>query len=202
MLITLYKPLVGQVYRSFLNDNMLRLKQREQGAFISFPLLLLYIFFFLSGGFFLYLVVQTLGATFEDHWTLLGWCVLGLTAIFILKHTVLRVIGNIFPLEKELRQYSFTIAIFNITLGILLLPFNLLIAFGPGALPRYLIYTILASILLIYGFRIIRSLLIASRYISLHKFHFFMYLCTVEIAPTIVLVKFLLLMQGGAYWFP
>ncbi|MEL6636918.1 MAG: DUF4271 domain-containing protein [Bacteroidota bacterium] len=199
ILITLYKPLVSQVYRSFLNDNILRLKQREQGSFMSFPLLALYLFYFLSGGFFLYLSLRVLGIPTDQHWRTLAWCTLGLAAIFTLKHSVLRIIAYVFPLEKELRQYSFTIAIFNIVLGITLLPVDLLMAYGPGDLPRYLFYFTSGSILLIYGFRIIRSLLIASRYISLHKFHFFMYLCTVEIAPTIVLVKFLLLLQAGAY---
>ncbi len=200
VLLTLYKPLINQIYRSFLNDNMLKLKHREQGSFLNLPFSLFYLSFFLNAGFFSYLILKRFALGGHQHLSLLLWSILGVMSVFLIKHFVLRVMGYIFPIDKELRQYSFTIVIFNIILGILLLPFNLLIAFGPGQLPKYLIFTLIGLIVLLYGFRIIRSLLIASRYISLHKFHFFMYLCTIEIAPTLVLVKLLLLLKGGANW--
>ena len=199
ILLTLYKPLINQIYRAFLNDNMLKLKHREQGSVLNLPFSLLYLSFFGNAGLFVYLIIHHYGWQSSSHLSLLLWCILGVFAVFFIKHVALRVVGLIFPINKELRQYSFTIVVFNIILGILLVPVNLLIAYGPRELPKYLIWGLLGSVLLLYGFRIIRSLLIASRYISLHKFHFFMYLCTVEIAPTLVLVKILLLLQAGAY---
>ena len=58
---------------------------------------------------------------------------------------------------------------------------------------------VLTMILIIFGitvFCILRGLFLASKYLSFHKFHFFMYLCTVEIAPVLVVVKLLLLKAG------
>ena len=196
VLIVLYRSVVSQIYRAFLNDNILKLKQREQGSFIDLSLIALYFLFFLNAGFFCYLIAKNFGPPIQDQWRTLAYCTLGVSGIFMLKHLFLRLLGVIFPISKELRQYSFTIVVFNITIGLLLLPLNLLTALGPSGFPKYLIYSTLGIIALIYCFRFIRSLLIASRHISLNKFHFFMYLCTVEIAPTLVLVKLLLMIQG------
>ncbi len=196
VLIVLYRTVVNQIYRAFLNDNILKLKQREQGSFLHLSLMALYFLFFLNAGFFFYLITKNFGPPIQNHWQTLTFCTLGVSGIFTIKHLFLRLLGLIFPINKELRQYSFTIVVFNITIGILLLPLNLLIAFGSSELPKYLIYSTLCIIALIYCFRFIRSLLIASRHISSNKFHFFMYLCTVEIAPTLVLVKLLLMIQG------
>jgi len=192
ILVSLYSPTIKQLYKAFLNDNMLKLKHREQGSFLHLSLVMLYFFFFINAGFFCYLVLRELGWESNSNPQLLLYCVLGISAVFLIKHLFLRILGAIFPIEKEIKQYNFTIGVFNIILGFTLLPFNLLIAYGQSDLPKHLIYSSLIIITLIYGFRVIRSLLIGSRYISLHKFHFFMYLCTVEIAPTLVLVKLLL----------
>lgn len=195
-LMVLYSSVIKQLYKAFLNDNMLKLKHREQGSFLHVSLIMLYFYFFLNAGFFCYLIAKHLDWEGGSDMQLLLYCILGISGAFIAKHLFLRILGAIFPIQKEIKQYNFTIVVFNIILGIILLPFNLLIAFGPESLPKYLIFSTLFIIALIYGFRIIRSLLIGSRYISLHKFHFFMYLCTVEIAPTLVLVKLLLLTKG------
>lgn len=196
ILVSLYSPVIKQLYKAFLNDNMLKLKHREQGSFLHLSLIMLYFYFFLNAGFFCYQLVKYQGWEGNSNSRLFFSCVLGLSAVFFIKHLFLRILGAVFPIEKEIKQYNFTIVVFNIILGITLLPLNLLIAYGPSDLPKYLIYSTLIIIALIYGFRIIRSLLIGSRYISSHKFHFFMYLCTVEIAPTLILVKLLLFTEG------
>jgi hypothetical protein len=53
-----------------------------------------------------------------------------------------------------------------------------------------LIFTI-AAILLVYGYRLIRSLLIGFRFVGENLFHFLLYLCAIEIAPIMVIAKFI-----------
>ena len=42
LLFTLYRPVLGNVYRSFTNDNFLRLMHREQSGVVGLPYLLFY----------------------------------------------------------------------------------------------------------------------------------------------------------------
>ena len=171
---------------------------REQhGTILAFPYLLLYILFFISAGIFIFLISTYYGVRFSNSHLLDLFIHMGLVlGLFMLKHLVLNVIGYGFPVYKEVKQYSFTITIFGIVLGLLLIPANVLLAFAPANMTKMLIYGSIGLILLLYLFRILRSLFIASRYITLHKFHFFMYLCTVEIAPILVLVKAIILKTG------
>ena len=111
--------------------------------------------------------------------------------IFIGKHLLLFIVGYIFPIQKELGLYNFTIMVFGIISGLLLLPINIVIAYVPMEIGKVVVYLSLGAIIAIYLFRIIRGLSIGSKYLVLHKFHFFIYLCTVEILPVIVLLKIL-----------
>jgi len=195
-MITLYKVIIEKSYRSFINENFLKMVHRDQGRIVSFPFMIFYILFFINLSILIFLIVRHFDLSITSS-PLLNYfiCLGGVILAFVLKHVLLMVLGSTFPLSKEIRQYSFTIIIFSIILGLILVPFNLLIAFTDPDLARVLIYSALGVIAGIYAFRSIRALIIAGSHISLHTFHFFMYLCTAEIAPAVLLGK-LILSQG------
>ena len=195
-MITLYKVIIEKSYRSFINENFLKMVHRDQGRIVSFPYMIFYILFFINLSILIFLIVRHFDLSITSS-PLLSYfiCLGGVILAFVLKHVLLMVLGSTFPLSKEIRQYSFTIIIFSIILGLILVPFNLLIAFTDPDLARVLIYSALGVIAGIYAFRSIRALIIAGSHISLHTFHFFMYLCTAEIAPAVLLGK-LILSQG------
>ncbi|MEM9917105.1 MAG: DUF4271 domain-containing protein [Bacteroidota bacterium] len=197
MLTTLYRNIIVKVYRSFTNDNFLKLVHREQAGFIGFPYLLLYIFFFINAGVFLLLITNhySLPNGGQPYGMLLKY-ISWVAGIFLGKQLLLNLLSNIFPISKEVKQYSFMITIFGIMTGLVLVPFNIIAAFAPSPFPDWMLKGACILIGLVYLFRSVRGLFLASRYISMHKFHFFMYLCTVEIAPVIVLLKLVLLKTG------
>jgi len=195
ILVTLYKSLIVKIYKGFLNDNFLKLIQRDQGNTTVIAYLSLYILFFTSLGTLFYLCLQHFGLVVPNL-TYLLYCILGVAVVFIFKHSILSIAGFVFPIDKVIKQYSFTIVVFSIILGLVLLPFNIFIAYAQTNLATYLIYLAFLIIILVYLFRTLRGALIASKYISLNKFHFFMYLCTVEIAPLLVLFKSISSLSG------
>ncbi len=191
LLVTLYRSLIGKIYRAFSNENILKLLQREQGVFISIPYLFLYALFFVSAGIFVFqlaIYYNTIPFEFSN----LMYCILAVTGFFLLKHLILKIIEIIFPIAKEIKQYSFTIIIFSIILGILLIPLNIFIAFTAESLTFTGIILAFLTIAAVYLFRSLRGIFIGSKFLAFHKFHFFMYLCAVEIAPVIILVKILM----------
>ena len=195
LLITIYKNLIIKIYRAFTNDNILKLLHREQGNLISFPYLLLYFLFFISGGAFIFFAFHYFGYISLLQ-RLLYYSIIGVAGFFLVKHIILIVIQIIFPVQKEIKIYSFSIIIFNIILGLCLIPFNIIAAFANPDVITMGIYGGLGIILAIYLFHFLRGLFIASKYITFHKFHFFMYICTVEIAPVLILVKILMNSAG------
>ncbi len=195
-LLTLYNSIIEKSYRSFINENFLKMVHRDQGRIVSPHYMVFYILFFINLSIFVFLVARHFGwyITASPFWSYMI-CLGGVIMAFLFKHLLLMLIGAVFPLSKEVRQYSFTIVVFSIILGLALVPFNLLIAFTDPELARVLIYATIALIFGVYAYRAIRGLIIAGSYISLHTFHFFMYLCTAEIAPAVLLAKWVLV-QG------
>ena len=194
ILVTLLRSQLGRTYRAFLNDNLLAQLQRERETVGGIPYYLFYIFAILSIGFFVFLIVQEFEYSFytQNPWKGLGISI-GLLAVLLLaKHTTLSLIGYIFPIQKEIALYSMTIIVFSIIIGIILIPINLLISFAPEGLTRMITYIALAIIILIYLFRSLRGLFIANKFILFHKFHFLLYICTVEVVPIAIIARVIL----------
>ena len=191
-IVSLSRKRLKQVYSAFLNDNMLRQIHRSHGG-ISFSYWLLYLLFFSNLGLLIFLSTKEFGYELPQRFTFLLLLILSVALVFLLRHLLLFLVGKIFPIEKEIRLYSFTIMIFGIILGIFLLPLNILVAYAPSQIATTSVYVALGAIFVIYVFRSLRGLAIGSRYAIFHKFHFLLYLCAVEILPVIVLLKIILL---------
>lgn len=189
-IVTRFQNEIADVYRAFLNGNLLSLLYREKGTILRLPYFLLYTLAALSFGIMIFLTTKlTGGEIFKSDFLSIITCIAGAGAIFALKHLTLSALSYVFPFKKEANLYGFTIAIFNFVIGIALIPFIILIAFAPEDSHTIILYIAIAITAFAYLFRTIRSLIIGNKYLIHNKFHFFMYLCTIEIAPLLILLK-------------
>lgn len=188
-----FRSLYRKTYKAILNDNMLSqlYREREAGALGRF--LISYVVFFLSGGLFIYVAGDHLGVLPAGSMlSQIAWITLALTAVFLGKHLLLAIIGYVFPVRKEIQRYSFTIMVFSIVLGLLLVPGCLLVGYAPLNWRTPAIFIILGIIVLAYLLRSIRGLFIANRFVFSYQFHFLLYICAVEIVPALFLYKLLI----------
>ncbi len=191
-IVATFRSELTEVYQAFLSQNLMALLHRDKGTILRFPYLSMYLLTIVSIGTSIFLILDLLDIkVFESQTNTILVCIAGIAAFFTLKHLILRILSALFPFKKEIGLYSFTIAIFNFIIGISLLPFIALLAFADTALHTYVLYAMLFLVGIILIYRVFRSLIIAQKYLINNKFHFFMYLCTVEIAPMIILFKFL-----------
>jgi hypothetical protein len=86
--------------------------------------------------------------------------------------------------------YGFDISIFNITVGLFLLPINVMLNFGPENMAKPLIIIGLIAVGLAYLMRQLRWMLTARQLIANSLILFFVYLCAVEILPLWAISKF------------
>jgi hypothetical protein len=152
--------------------------------------ILLYSLFWINAGIFVYLLIGYFGVKlpFSPFWTFMA-CIAGVGIIFLLKHCILYIIAFIFPIEKEIRTYNFIILTAGISLGLLLMPLNLFIAYSPAEVSEVAVYVAIGAVLFFYLVRSLRGLSVAMPYIFTNRFHFLLYLCAVEIAPLMILIK-------------
>ena len=190
LLVTLFRSFLKKAYNAFLNDNLLNQVYRERETGTLLPYLFLYFVFFFNAGLYIFLSTRTYGPIFSIHPLIeMGFWVGIITLVFLAKHLLLNILGVIFPISKESKKYSFTIMIFGIILGLILVPLNLFIAYAPVNFAYYTVFISMGIIILIYLFLLLRGLFIANRFLRFHKFHFLLYICTVEIAPVFIIIK-------------
>ena len=192
-LMTLFRSLFSRVYKAFINDNMMNQLFREKEGSGNLVFFILYGMFLINLGFFLLLLSKyyEVAPSFGNFRWLL-YCIGGASGLIILKHLLLKVLGFIFPVSKEMDLYNFTIIVFGIVIGLILIPVNIFLAYGPAEMMSSLIYFTFIVLILIYLFRSLRGLFIANKFLVFYKFHFLLYICTVEIGPVLVLTKLLL----------
>ena len=183
---------VDRAWRGFLNDNGLTVAQREASGLVgNTPYILLYINFLFNAAVFIFLLTRVFSGMEYNNSRYLLLCLGIACGLFLVKHLFVALLGNIYPVGAEVRRYSFLIMLFNCVLGLFLLPCNILLALaGEGELiKQFIAFWMLGLVAVFYAYRSWRSSSIARKFLIADQFHFLLYLCTVEIAPVIVLVK-------------
>jgi hypothetical protein len=113
--------------------------------------------------------------------------------VYFIKFVGLKISGWLFNMEEAAHSYIFIVFVVNKMIGILLLPFIVIIAFTTGDIYSiaFTLSWCLIGALLIYRF--ILTYTAVRNQVKVNPFHFFLYLCAFEIAPLLLIYKGLLL---------
>lgn len=191
IIMTLFRSNLQRLYKAAFSPNLTKSLSEIRAEVFFVALRVWYLFFFVSFALFLYQVsnyYELIPANF-GFWQWMGTLFGGIVFVVLLKHLVLTILGFAFPIHKTVKQYNFSIIVISILLGVILLPIDLLLAFGPENLKEPVIYFSILVFGLAIAFQVFRGLLIAGNFVASNKLHFFIYLCAVEIAPIMILIK-------------
>ena len=189
IVVNVQRNAISKVVRSITNENVLKLSKREENGGLTGHYIMLYVVFFINLACFIYLLAKHyIGFNGFSNWLLIFAAVAG---IYLIRHISMMFIGQIFDISKDSSLYSFTIMTFNIFLGLVLIPINLVVAFSPTEIGNIALYVGIGLILILLLIRLVRGLLIGVRFLGEHLFQFFLYLCTFEIAPILILLRIL-----------
>lgn len=184
---------IQNAYSAMLNDSALRQIYKEPIGWGSLTYLSLYALAWLSIAVFAFLLCNFYGAKLPySKLNLFFICFLLVSVLYLTRHLVLYVLANVFPVAKEVRTYNFILMTAGILTGLLLMPFNIFIAFSPTELSQLFIYGGFAVVIAAYLVRSLRGLTVATPFLMDNKFHFLLYLCAVEFAPLLVLAKLIM----------
>jgi len=189
-IVNVERSFVRDLWRVISNENYSSLHLRNQRNTMRQILLMLgYLVFVIQAGVFFFHVL----AVFNYQGTLLDniWACLALVlVVYIIRHLTIRYLRWLFNNEKEMTLYGFDISIFNIMVGLVLLPINVMLNFGPENMAKPLIIIGLIAVSLAYLMRQLRWMLTARQLIANSLILFFVYLCAVEILPLWAISKF------------
>jgi hypothetical protein len=111
------------------------------------------------------------------------------SSIYVIRYLFLKFTGWVFNISEITDNYTFNVFLINKIMGILIIPFTVVLAFGQGAWVQVTLFLSLVFIAILFLNRYLRSGVVFGYFIKFRKFHFFMYLCASELLPLAVLMK-------------
>ena len=180
-----------QILNAFIANRAVSQLLREEQALSNRVSVFLTVIFVLVGSLFMYQIDLFYG------WHLLAslgyiyylkLCLL-ITVVYFIKVQTVKLLGFIFKTHNQASEYIFNIFLFNKMAGLFLLPIVICLAFMKVISPVFFIYAGVALLALLFLYRCARGLIIAFSNSKISKFYLFVYLCTLEILPLIVLMK-------------
>lgn len=178
------------IVQSFFSNRALGNLNKEDNLFTSWPFLLLFIQFGFTIGMFFYLVAQykQLADVSKGFQFYVSISVL-IIILYVLKILVLRLMGYIFNVQKPVNEYVSILYLSYFNASLLFMP--LVIAFALSPLKYGIFYMAIATILLaiIFVFQFIRAGINILSHYRFSKVYLFLYFCTLEICPILILVK-------------
>lgn len=188
---------VQDLFSSYFRTTVKQKQIKEQLLQNPLPSVLLNLFFTLSIGMFLALAFQyfKLGLEF-NFWSLYLYCVIGLICIYTLKFVSLKLLGWIFQVSNTIDSYIFIVFTTNKIIGILLLPFLVVLAFTYGVVNEAAMSLSIMVVLGLIAYRFFLSFISIRGQIRISFLHFLIYLFAFEIIPLLLINKLLLIFLG------
>lgn len=182
-IVNVERSFVRDLWRVISNENYSSLHHRNQRNTMRQILLMMgYTVFIIQAGLFIYNAMRVFNysGTILDN---VGTSIALVLCVYLTRHGVIRYLRWLFNNEKELTLFGFDISIFNTMVGLVLLPINVLLIFGPESIYKPLVIIGVIAIVLAYLTRQLRWALTARQLIANSLFLFFVYLCAIEILP-------------------
>lgn len=177
------RNILSGLYRSLNNKNFSATFSREKASGLKLGMVLIYLLFFFNAGLFVFLSVKH----YRPQQALSYLTIVGILGVIYLgRHFIMNVFLWLFPVKEVIKPYNFTIQVANSLIGLILIPLNLLLAYGPKLMGQSLIYGGLFVILLVLCFRFLTGFTLSNKYRRESLFHFFLYFCSFEMIPLII----------------
>lgn len=188
-----FEKYFSDLFRVFFRTTLKQKQVREQLLQSPLPSIFMNGFFVLSAGLYInFLLWHYQVSVTENFWLQYLWCAGGLSAVYFTKFIGLKITGWLFNLKEATDSYIFIVFIINKMLGIMLLPFQLLLAFTDEPLYSGALVFSWVGIGLLLIYRFILSYQAVRKEVKLNSFHFVLYVFAFELIPLLLIYKLLL----------
>ena len=190
MLKIFYARYFNTIFRVYFNTSLRQNQLTDLLLQAKLPSLIFNILFFINGSLYSSLLISHYHLNRGRFGVLLilsAFVVLVL--IYIGKYLALKFVGWVTGMKTEAETYIFIVFLINKILGVLLLPFIILLAFSSQGWQGTLILCSLIMIALLFLSRYFRSYDLLQHKLMINRFHFLLYIISFEIFPVIILAK-------------
>lgn len=177
------------IVQAYYDERTLQQVSKEDNMLTSWPYVFLYLIFSLALGLFIVLIDSSFVRydilSWENYLRTAFW--VGL--LFIVKILLIRFISFVFEINRLAREYVTVLYLVYFNSMLFLMPFLLTLTFMPTSYFNILLilFSVLVSILFIYRF--LRTAFRLAGNLKFSIFYLILYLCALEVAPILILVK-------------
>lgn len=194
-----YPQYFSKLFKQFSQSSLRMIQYREQLLQNSLGSLIINICFILSFSLMSTLLIFNRHLLALSFWEGFFYISLFFTFLYIGKYISLQIAGYVFNAKELVNTYIFVVFMINKVLGVLLVPFILILAFSKPFFHPYAIGGAALITVLLILYRYLFSLTSVRNKLHISSFHFFLYLCAFEILPLTLLYKFIVQYFGGIY---
>ena len=190
-----YTRYFNNLFRVFFNASLRQSQLTDQLLQAKLPSLFFNILYVFTGGVYVYLLLlHYRWITPENFWLVVLYCGLSLGLIYLIKFISLKFTGWLTAFNEITNTYVFVIFLINKILGIVLLPFTIIIAFSVSSLASAAVVTSLLLVALMFLLRFFRAYGLLQHQLKISRFHFLMYVVGIEVIPLLLIYKGLVLL--------
>ncbi|HEX8279513.1 MAG TPA: DUF4271 domain-containing protein, partial [Segetibacter sp.] len=181
------------VFRLFFQPSFRQKQTREQLLQSNLPSLLLNLFFIFSGAAYISFLVEYYQLSDINFWTVLLYSSGALLILYVGKFIFLTFAGWVFNVKTATESYIFAVYLINKIIGVILIPFTLIIAFSRQHIINISITISLLLLLSLFIYRYIVSFGPVRKEVRVSPLHFLLYIFAFEITPLLLIYKTLII---------
>ena len=186
-----YRNRFKQLFNAFLSNRFVGQIVREENImFKRISIFLSSLFLFITA-LFIYLILAYfhLDVLYFTGFKLYVLILIALLSFYLIKMLLFKFLGTLVSMEKEMKEYIFTVFLYNHFVGLALIIPVIFIAYVPKFSP--ILFFGLGFFFFISSFavRTVRSYTNVSGGGGISIFYLFLYLCTLEILPLVIITK-------------
>ena len=189
----------SNVFQLIFQSPIRQKQTREQLQQNNLASLFSNILFILNASIFVSLIAIKNGWVDLTLYSCIAYSVVGFTALYLFKFLFLWLSGWLFSQREAIGNYSFIVFLTNKAMGVFLIPAILLLAFSPPTVQDFAYNSALIIISILFVYRYLISFSIVRASLKVSAFHFFLYLCTCEVLPMLVLYKLTMDFISGTF---
>ena len=194
---TSFPKYVNSIFSLSFQATFRQTQTKEQMEQNFFPAFMLNVLFILCGGLFITLYAELNEWSQLSFWELFVYATAILLIIYFVKYIVISFTGWVFNVKDSAAEYRFVVFLINKLLAILMIPLLFLIAYADSDLKNISVTIVICLSIFALFVRYLVSLARIRKNLSVTAFHFFIYLCAVEIVPLLVIYKILFLQTSN-----
>lgn len=187
----LFSKYIKNIFNVFFQTSFRQTQTKEQLTQDNIAALLLNILFILSASTFVTLVAQKFNIINFPFWNIFIVAVVIFTTIYLVKLMFTQFMGWVFNRKEAATAYSFIVFIVNKIVGVMLVPFLFLVAFSTNSIKELAFSTAIMLVAFLLFFRLFATYKTLSSRLKINAIHFFLYFCSIEILPLLIMYKLL-----------